>query len=287
MLAAGLAAALALAAAQYLSPVSRAIMQGRDVRVALLGKGASALLVYHPAAGSVNAFTFSRQRRSGKSSCLQRADDLCSQAGTGNAGAGDVFYVSVSSAPDLEAFLGVLNDWRSEPEMFFSAARWACRLGRSGATNLSPFDLFSLFSDLSGLTASNFVVTEAAKQGAGTGESGEEDGPDPRVEVFNASGRKDLAAAATRYLRGRGFDVITASSYYRTEARTRILGFSKDTAAALKLRSALDLEELEIRVSPAQKSVADAAVILGADFDGRVLGRQEKGPAGDVPEAKN
>ena len=93
------------------------------------------------------------------------------------------------------------------------------------------------------------------------------------MEVFNASGRKDLAARAAKRLRALGFDVITASSYSRNEAQTRILGFSKDTSAALRLRESLGLQELEIRVRPSQKSVAGAAVILGADFDEGVLGK--------------
>lgn len=286
MLLAGLAAAVALAAAQYFSPVSRAMMEGRDVRVALLGDVSSALLVYHPATGSVNAFTFARPRRKSKAAPRQRAAELCAQAAPA-AGQDGAFYVTVSSAPDLEAFMGALNSWRAEPARFFAAAARARGLLRAGATDISPFDMFSLFSDFSGMTASNFFVAEAAKQDAGPEEAGEDEGPAPRVEVFNASGRKDLAAAAAKYLRGLGFDVITASSYYRTEARTRILGFSKDTSAALRLRAALDLEELEIRVSPSQKSVAGAAVILGADFDQRVLGRQSRGLAGEVPAGKN
>jgi hypothetical protein len=286
MLALGLAAAVALAAAQYLSPASKALMQGRDVRLALLGDNGSALLVYRPAAGSVNAFTFSRPRRKSKATGWQRALDLYAQAGAAGSPE-DVFFVSVSSAPDLEAFLGALNGWRAEPRRFFAAARWGAALARSGGTNISAFDLFSLFSDFSGLNASNFFVAESAKQETDAGDPGDDDSPAPRVEVFNASGRKDLAAAAAVYLRGQGFDVITASSYARTEARTRILGFSKDTSAALKLRAALDLEELEIHVSPAQKSVGEAAVILGADFDVRVLGRPAKGAAGVVPGVKN
>jgi hypothetical protein len=288
MLAAGLAAALALAAAQYLSPVSRAIMEGKDVRVALLGDDASALLVYHPAAGSVNAFTFGRQRRKARPDPEQAAFSLCSKAGAcGGVPADGVFFVEVSSAPDLEALLGALNGWRAAPKVFFGAARRICRLSRAGATDIPAFGLFSLFSEFSGLNASDFFVEEAARNGEEADAADEDAAQALRVEVFNASGRNDLAAAATRYLRGLGFDVITASSYSSREARTSILGFSRDTSAALKLRAALDLDALEIRVSPLEKSVADAAVVLGADFDPRILGKQSGEAPGGVPGRKN
>ncbi len=275
MLAAGLAAALMLAAAQYFSPVSRALMSGQDVRVALLGERTSALLVYHPFSGTVNAFIFAHPKTKKGLSGWQRASDFAAAAGAKpEAGSEDVFFVALSSAPDLEAFWGVLNGWRTEPRLFFSAAAWVSGVSRAGETNISGYDLFSLFTDLSKLNSSNFIVTEAQRkpeeQDASAAEAA---GPAPRVEIFNASGKKDLAAAAAKYLRARGFDVLTAASYTKRERQTRILGFSGDTAQAVALRSALGLDELEIRVRPSQKSVAGAVVILGEDFDTAVLGK--------------
>jgi len=266
MLAAGLAAALALAAAQYFHPVSRALMAGRDVRVAVLGERSSVLLVYHPSSETVNAFTLGHPKAKAGISGWQRAGDISALAGAREGAAPEeMFYVSVSSAPDLEALWGALNNWRAEPRRFFAGAAWTARLARSGATNLRPFDLFSLFKELSGLGSSNFIMTELSRQPQEAEQPEEDAVPATRVEVFNASGRKGLAARVSKRLRGLGFDVITAESRGR-EKHTRILGFSKEAAAALKLRSALGLEELEIHVRPSRKSVAGAAVILGEDF---------------------
>lgn len=272
MLALGVAAALALAAAQYFSPLSGAVMAGRDVRVALLGERSSILLAYHPFSGTVNAFTFSHSRSKSGVSCWQRASALAVSAGARQeAGQEDVFFIALSTAPDLDVLWGTLNNWRAEPRRFFSAAKWVYGLRASGATNISAFDLFTLFSDFSQLTASNFILTEAQRKPEEPGEAAEARGPAPRVEVFNASGKKDLAALAAKYLRARGFDVLTAASHTGRERQTRILGFSGNTAAALELRAALGLEELEIRVRPSQKSVAGAVVILGSDFDPAIL----------------
>lgn len=272
MLALGLAAALALAAAQWFSPLSRALLAGRDVRLALLGERSSALLVYHPFSGSVNAFTFAHQKPRNGASYWQRASALAVSAGAREEERQeDVFFVALSTAPELETLWGALNGWRAEPRRFFSAARWVCGLKASGSTNLSGFDLFSLFAELSQLTAADFILTEAQRKPAEAEEAAPVQDPAPRVEVFNASGRKDLAAQAARFLRGRGFDVLTAGSHPKRERQTRIFGFSRDTAAALRLRSALGLEELEIRVRPSQKSVAGAVVILGEDFDQGIL----------------
>lgn len=271
MLAAGLAAALALAAAQYLFPVSRALGAGRGVNLAVLGERASALLVYHPGSGTVNAFTVSHPKPRPGVSSRSRALELSSLAGAARE---EVFFIAVSSAPDLDVLWDALNNWRAEPRRFFSAAAWTCGLRFSGATDISPFDLFRLFVDFSGLGASNFFLTEVSSRVRGPeAAAGAETGALPRVEVFNASGRKDLAALAAKRLRVLGFDVMTAASYHKAEKHTRILGFSSDTSAALRLRAALGLEALEVRVRPSQKSVAAAAVILGADFDEGSLGR--------------
>lgn len=271
MLAAGLAAALALAAAQYFHPVSRALMAGRDVRLALLGERSSVLLVYHPSSETVNAFTLNHAKAKPGISGWQRAGEISALAGA-RAGEGpeEMFYIAVSSAPDLQALLGALNNWRAEPRLFFSGAAWTAGLARSGATNIRPFDLFSLFREFSRIGSSNFILTEISRQPQEAEQPAEEAGPAPRVEVFNASGRTGLAALAAKRLRALGFDVITEDSKSR-EKQTRIMGFSKDTAVALKLRSALGLDELSIHVSPSKKSVAGAAVILGEDFNAAQL----------------
>jgi len=272
MLALGIAAALALAAAQYFSPLSGALLAGRDVRVALLGERSSILLAYHPFSGTVNAFTFSHARPKSGASYWQRSAALAVSAGAREEDRqGEVFFVALSTAPDLDVLWGTLNNWRSEPRLFFSAARWAYGLRAAGATNISSFDLFALFSEFSQLTASDFILTEAQRKPDEALDAAAGRGPAPRVEVFNASGKKDLAAKAAKFLRARGFDVLTAASNPRLEPQTRILGFSENTGAALELRAALGLEELEIRVRPSQKSVAGAVVILGADFDPAIL----------------
>jgi len=272
MLAAGLALALAAAAGQYFSPASRELVAGRDVSLALLGVRSSALLVYHPFSSTVNAFTLSHPKARPGTTGWQRAVDLAKAAGGADPG-GNVFYIALSSAPEIEALWGALNNWRSEPKRLLASASWVYGLRRTGATNMSGFDLFSLFGEFSKLSSANFILTEVPRR-AQAAEEEEAPAPARLVEVFNASGRKGLAAGAAKRLRTLGFNVITETSYPTIEKQTRILGFSSDTAAALKLREALGLSELEIRVRPSQKSVAGAAVILGVDFDERKSGRE-------------
>ena len=269
MLALGLAIALGLAAAQYFSPASRALAEGRELRVALLGDRASVLLAYRPASRTVSAFNFNHARPKKGSTGWARAAELAARAaGSGATVQENVFYVHVSSAPDLEALWSTLNNWRASPRLFAAAVRRTAALRRDGASNISGFDLFSLFTELSRLNSSNFVLTEASGKPAEQELYGRETAPAaPRVEVFNASSRKDLAARVTKYLREHGFDVITAASHKTREKTTAILGFGGGTGAALRLRAQLGLEEYEIRVRPSQKSVAEAAVILGEDFN--------------------
>lgn len=273
----GIAVALALAAAQSYSPAAKALREGRDLRVALLAEGSSALLVYHPATATVNAVLFPQARARRGVSGYQRASELAALTGAPAAdGQGETFYIALSSAPDMEALWGVLNGWRSSPPGFFRAAAWVAGLRGDGATNISPFGLFLLFSEFSRLNSSNFIMTEAARPAPppeAESPPSEAAHPAVKVEVFNGSGKKDLAARAAKYLRAAGFDVLTASSYAKMEKRSVIRCFSADTAPALKLRAALGLEEREIQLRPSQKSVAEAAVILGMDFDPGVFGR--------------
>ncbi len=270
---AGLVLALAAAAFQYFSPASRELMSGRDVRLALLGGRSSALLVYHPFSSTVNAFTLSHPRAGAGVPLWHRGADLALAAG-GTAAGENIFYIALSSAPDLDALRGTLNNWRAEPRRLLSAVSWIFGLRAAGATNLSAFDLFALFGEFSKLNSSNFILTEISRKPQAA-ETEQEEGPAPRVEVFNASGKKGLAAQEAKRLRALGFDVITEASYPTLQKETRILSFSGDTAAALRLRGALGLEALEIRVKSSQKSVAGAAVVLGQDFGARGLSSKE------------
>lgn len=271
MLALGLGTALALAAAQYLSPVASAFADGRDLRLALLSDGAQAVLVWHTATDTVNAVSFSRTRQRKGVSSSQRAAELISLTGGAAPAPGEAFFVSLSTSPDMEALWDTMNGWRAAPRKFFRAAAWTWRLRRDGATNIPPFGLFVLFSELSGLNSSNFILTEASRQAPPEEEAEQAPAPVLRVEVFNASGRTDLAARAAKHLRASGFDVLTVSSYAKIEKHSRVVAYG-DTSAAVKLRSALGLGEREILERPPQRSVAAAAAVLGVDFDDRVLG---------------
>jgi hypothetical protein len=264
MLAAGLVLALTAAALQYFSPASRELMSGRDVSLALLGERSSALLVYHPFSSTVNAFTLSHPRAKPGVSGWHRAVDLAAAAGWTSSGE-NVFYISLSSAPDLNALWGTLNNWRAEPRLLLPAVSWVSGLRAGGATNLSGFDLFSLSGEFSKLSSSNFILTEISRKGPAA-ETAQDEGPAPRVEVFNASGRIGLAAKAAKRLRAQGFDVITETSWPAILKHTRIRGFSSDMAPALKLRAALGLEAI-VPERSSQKSVAGADVILGQDFE--------------------
>lgn len=281
MLGAGLAVALALAAAQYFSPAAAALRDGRDLRIALLADSSAALLVYHPLSSTVNAVIFSRARAKKGVSGYQRASELAALASAPDAALqGETFYIALSSAPDMEALWSVLNGWRSSPLQFYKAAAWVAGLRSSGATNIPSFGLFLLFSEFSRLDSSSFILTEASRSAPDPEEevqAAPAAQPAVRVEVFNASGRKDLAGDAAKYLRAAGFDVLTASSYAKIEKNTIIRCFSGDTAAAHKLRAALGLKERVINVLDSKKSVAQAAVILGTDFNAGVFGRTAAG----------
>ena len=271
MLAAVLAAALALSAAQRFSPAAAALGEGRDLRLVLLAERAPLLLIYHPVSSTVNAVSFPRVKTGRGGSGYQRAGELSAlAAGPGLGAPGEILYISLSSAPDLGALWSVLNGWRSSPAKLAAAAVWAARLRPGGRTNISAFDLFTIFSELSRLSSSDFILTEISRSaGPAAAVSAEQAGPRPavRVEVFNASGRNKLAARAAKHLRAAGFDVLTVSSYAKIEKHTVIHCFSSDTEPARRLRAALGLEELEIRVKAARKSVAAVAVILGTDFN--------------------
>lgn len=285
-LAAGGCLALALVAAHYLSPISRRLAAGRDVGLVLLNKDRPMLFVYHPFSRTINSVrlpgrTFSGARGGG--SAYQRASEVLKKFPQNWGQIQDApGYIEVA-APDLDAFEALLNNWRSRPARLVTLCRYLVDLKKREATNLSPFEIFLVAQELLRLNSSNFIKEDfdrslTAGRPRDEESAAEPDAPDAvvRLEVLNASGKRDLAIQVTRYLRKRGFDVIHFGTYGSVEERTKIVNCSDNIAAAQKTRDALGLGGLEIYSKFSGLGIADARIILGADFDAAIMTRGMK-----------
>lgn len=284
ILAAGGLAAAALAAAHYLSPVSRKLAANEDVELVLLNKDRPMLFVYHPFSRTLNAVRLpARAARSGSAyqrSCevLRLFRPLNSVASLHPGGAEGVqagpAYIEVSAAggPDMDGFEGLVNTWRSRPAQLAVAVRYLMSLKKNEATNLSAHELVLLALELSRLNSSNFIKEDFDKTRPADLPPADTGRPQPgpaivRLEVFNASGKKDLARRVTGYLRKKNFDVLDFGTYGSVEKRTKIVNCSDSPEGALRLREALGLGGLEIYSKFDKIGIVQARVILGADFD--------------------
>lgn len=290
MLSIGGALAAALAVAHFLSPVSRRLSANMDVELALLDPERPMVFVYHPGSATVDAMRLPKKAARGAGSAVQRAHSMVSLLLKKDTEVKDsVFYIE-ARAPELESFSQALNGWRGRPAYLFSMAAWLTGLKKAEGTNLSRHDLALLFLELTRLDSSSFNFADLPKDFFKAGGDAE---PEPeeagaeelkpagvRLEVLNASGRRDLAERVTRYLRKKGFDVINFGNYGAVEKQTKIVNCSDNIAAARLLRDALGLTGLEIYSRPEKVSVIHARVILGTDFlaagtaDPAVLGKE-------------
>ena len=122
ILAAGGLAVFALAAAHYLSPLSRRLAANEDVRLVLLNKDRPMMLVYHPSSKTLNAVRLpARAARSG--SAYQRACEVL-KLFPGAIGQAEPAYIEVaaSGGPDMNAFEGLVNTWRARPAQLAGGA---------------------------------------------------------------------------------------------------------------------------------------------------------------------
>lgn len=276
MLAAGALLTLALAAAHYFSPLSRRLAAGQDVELVLLNKERPMLFFYHPFSRTVNAVRLPGRFFAGRGaggSAYQRACAvlrLFSKSGIPEREA--PIYIEVLT-PDLDGFEDLLNNWRARPARLVALLRGLRDLKRGEATNLSVHDIFLIALELSNLNSANFIKEDfddarAAEPPRAVSSPDIPPGrPITRVEVLNASGRKDLAALVTKYLREKGFDVITFGTYGSDEKRTKIVNCSGNVEAARRIRDALGLGGLEIYSKFDKLGISQARIILGTDFD--------------------
>jgi len=274
--AAGGLLALFAVAAHFMSPIARKLAGGRDVELVLLNKSRPMLFVYHPVSRTINSVRLpggtagargggSARQRSCEVLRLFSKNEMNDQAAPG--------YIEVA-APDMDAFEELLNNWRSRPARFLPVFLYLLDLKKREATNLSPHEMLLAVLELSGLNSSDFIKEDFDKSRASgrlqPGTAAEEPGAGPvivRLEVLNASGRKDLAVRVTKYLRKQGFDVLTFGTYGSVEKNTKIVNCSDNIGAARKAREALGLDRLEIYSKFSGLGISDAKIILGEDFD--------------------
>lgn len=84
------------------------------------------------------------------------------------------------------------------------------------------------------------------------------------VEVLNGSGRRGLARVATRALRQAGFDVVYFGTAGDSVPATLVLARRGDSAAALRVASALGTTAARVAVDTLLR--VDVTVLLGADY---------------------
>lgn len=91
-------------------------------------------------------------------------------------------------------------------------------------------------------------------------------GPDARVkvEVLNASGERGLARRAMRYLRDRGFDVVSVGTAAHKSDSSVVLDWSGHPAWAAQAVRALGGARVESRADTSR--YLDLTIVLGASF---------------------
>jgi hypothetical protein len=281
MLVAGLALCAALLGAHYLSPIATGIGANRDVEIVLLGESRKIIFVYHSFSGTVSAITLPAVRALNRGSALQKAGAaLALYSGKPADSERASYYLEVQDPVSaMEKFYETLNLWRSRPALFVRAAAALWRATKEERTNIPFYGLAALALEMSRLNSSDFIVgnldrtaaqTEAlaAAQEQPPGEAAPE-APrlaPLRVEILNASGKKDLASQVTRFLRKKGFDVINYGTYTGAGKQTKIVNCSRSLESARTVRAVLGLNALEIHTVSGSDNVAEVSVVLGTDF---------------------
>ena len=85
------------------------------------------------------------------------------------------------------------------------------------------------------------------------------------VEVFNASGRSELALKTTRQLRTRGFDVVYYGNYPSLEPKTMVIDRTGQMESAKEIAKGLGFPNPEIFTRLNPDRLVDVTVILGKD----------------------
>jgi hypothetical protein len=99
-----------------------------------------------------------------------------------------------------------------------------------------------------------------------------------QVEVLNGAGAAGIAATGTRYLRGRGFDVVYQGNHEPVDG-TRVVDRIGDPEPARRVAASLGFDVDRVTSEPDPTRDVDVSVILGPDHaDLRPYDRPDEGP---------
>lgn len=192
-----------------------------------------------------------------------------------------IVFVSCDEDFNTENLFKFFSSWKSQPKLLSLYTKFFLSKKKNKETNASLTEFLMLFDSFLKLNKANFIVIESSMK-TSPKDKGKEKKPEKenkinapmRIEIFNASGRQSLAMKVSKYMRNKGFDVLTISSYAKYQEKSMIFAYG-DTSTAVQAKSALGLIESEIFRQPENKSVSEAAVILGADFDESILEKKK------------
>ncbi|MCG2725035.1 MAG: LytR C-terminal domain-containing protein [Elusimicrobia bacterium] len=188
-----------------------------------------------------------------------------------------LLYVSIKDKFLTEnKFLEVFNFEGSNVKQTIKAFKYIWKLKRTDATNFSWNDAIVSYLEIIGLNPSNFIITQFAGNLNIDKLNLHMSDYNPfltaedaiiKVEILNASGVKSRAAKITKYLREKGVDVVNFGNFPSIRKKSKIVNCSDSVRSAFKVRDILDLRKLEIYSRYDSSNMADAIVIIGADFN--------------------
>ncbi|PIS47619.1 MAG: hypothetical protein COT17_02505 [Elusimicrobia bacterium CG08_land_8_20_14_0_20_51_18] len=277
---------LALAAGllffSWRSPLSKDISYGKPFEIAIL-QGDSPFLVRYDSSSRIFKAFKPNKRIKLKGTNFQKAYNLLSVVYKNGADREKIYFVDASSFSlnGADYLVSFLNGWRKNPAALSGFVKKLFLLKNEGLTNLPALDLINLSIEILHLNTSNFIIEEVdiknpELEAVEDGETGE--GLEPaktiKVEIFNASARKNMALKVTERLRARGINVLNSSTR-KTQKKTEIISNGENVEKAKAVRDIMDLKNLEIYVKKSRYRVFDVTIVIGEDFDEKKIGNRE------------
>jgi|GEM_PF-1418720 len=186
------------------------------------------------------------------------------------------FYISLPRPADQKKIFGYLYRWRERPAYFFTMTLALVKNYKESDTNISPLEMFILFSEFLKLRPSSFIIEEVA---ADNGSAAEKPVTqlNSKIEVLNASGFDGLAGRVAKTLKSQRFDVLKTGTYSEKVRKgknlitvdriekTGIISYG-NIQLAISLKEALDLGQIKVYEKKDDSKLVSVTLILGKDF---------------------
>jgi len=252
------------------SPISRNISSGEKTEIAIINSENSFIVRYESFKKILTILKPDKKIKL-KGTNFQKAYNIMEAISKDNIREKMIYFIDISSSGiyTQNLFSNYLINWRKKPFLLINFMWKILEIKKNEMTNFSYFELISIWMELLHTKISDFIIEEVnIKQQEDEYENIAENSNnnDVKIEILNASSKKNMAFKIARILQAKRINVLNISTKNKQD-KSEIISTNENIEKAQIIKEILNLKDAQIYIKKSRYRIYDVTLIIGEDFE--------------------